>query len=426
MSAMNANRPSQGKVPSIAPKTSFAGTRTRVATALALVVLTLAGASLGDVVLGVGQARASDAFYTYDVQQAQGAPGSIIRMEPMSGAPLGASAFRVLYRSVGLHSEPIAVSGVVVIPAGVAPADGRPIVAWAHPTTGVVPRCAPSEAHFVFQTMMGLRDMVRHGYIVAATDYPGLGTAGPHPYLVGVSEARAVIDAVRAARQLAGAQASDRYAVWGHSQGGQAALFSGIIARDYAPELHLKGVAAAAPATDLKTLLSDDADTDGGRNVTAMTLWSWQRVYGAPIDQVVEPAAMPAVDALANECIESIYDMVQRHYSQRPLEQQFLSVRDVTQLEPWRSLLAQNIPGTLPTDIPVLITQGAADRLVLPEVTRAYVRRLCAAGSTVMYQEWPGVHHGLIGSDSALQAVAWISDRFDGVAAPSTCPAATP
>ena len=421
---MSSNRRSKSVLKAMEPKKPSTGRRSRIATALALVMLTLAGAGLGDAVLGIDQARASDAFYTYDVQQAQGAPGSIIRAEPMSGAPLGASAYRVLYRSVGLRGEPIAVSGVVVIPAGVAPADGRPIVAWAHPTTGVVSRCAPSEAHFVFQTMMGLRDMVRHGYIVAATDYPGLGTAGPHPYLVGVSEARAVIDAVRAARQLPGAQAGDQYAVWGHSQGGQAALFSGIIARDYAPELHLQGVAAAAPATDLKTLLRDDANTDGGRNVTAMTLWSWQRVYGAPIDQVVQPAAMPAVNALANECLESVYDMLQRHYSQRPLEQQFLSVPDVTQLEPWHSLLEQNIPGTLPSDIPVLITQGAADRLVLPEVTRAYVQRLCAAGSTVMYREWPGVHHGLIGSDSALLAVAWIADRFDGKAARNTCPAA--
>jgi acetyl esterase/lipase len=424
MSAMSPKQQSQSTTMKL--KSASAGRRNRLTTAVALLLLTLAGASVGDAVLGVDQAHASDAFYTYDAQQAQGTPGSIIRVESMDGAPLGASAYRVLYRSVGLHGEPIAVSGVVVIPAGVAPAGGRPVVAWAHPTTGVVSRCAPSEALFVFQTMMGLRDMVRRGYIVAATDYAGLGTAGPHPYLVGVSEARAVIDAVRAARQLPGAQAGDRYAVWGHSQGGQAALFSGIIARDYAPELRLQGIAAAAPATDLKTLLSDDANTDGGRNVTAMTLWSWQRVYGAPIDQVVEPAAMPAVNALANECIESIYDMLQRHYSQRPLQQQFLSVPNVTQLEPWHSLLEQNIPGTLPSDIPVLITQGAADRLVLPEVTRAYVQRLCAAGNTVMYREWPGVHHGLIGSDSALQAVAWIADRFDGKAAPNNCPGASP
>ena len=401
------------------------GTRRLLTTAIALSVLGLAGLSMtGRPQLG-NDARAEGAFYSYEPEQAIGSPGSIIRLERMDGAPLGASAYRVLYRSTGVRGEPIAVSGVIVVPAGPAPAEGRPIVAWAHPTSGVVPRCAPSEGRFVFQTMMGLRDMVRHGYIVAATDYPGLGTEGPHPYLVGTSEARAVIDAVRAARQVPNAQAGDRYTVWGHSQGGQAALFTGILAHSYAPELHLLGVAAAAPATDLESLLRDDADTNGGRNVTAMTLWSWHRVYDAPIDQVVEPAAMPAVDALSNECIESIYDMVQRHYSQQPLEKQFLSVRDVTRIEPWKSLLAENVAGTLPADLPVLITQGAADRLVLPQVTRAYVQRLCGAGSRVEYVELPGVQHGFIGSDSALQAVDWMADRFDGKDAPSTCPAAS-
>jgi hypothetical protein len=81
---------------------------------------------------------------------------------------------------------------VVIIPAGTVPPEGRPIIAWAHPTTGIVPHCAPSLAIFFFQQVQGLREMVRRGYIVAATDYPGLGTPGPHPYLVGVSEGRAV------------------------------------------------------------------------------------------------------------------------------------------------------------------------------------------------------------------------------------------
>ncbi|WP_198651631.1 alpha/beta fold hydrolase [Dyella sp. C11] len=396
--------------------------RAKIASAIALSVLGLAGLSMWSG-FGMPDAHAEAGFYGVEADQAIGSPGSIIRMEPMDGAPLGASAYRVLYRSIGVHGEPIAVSGVIVVPAGPAPEGGRPIVAWAHPTTGVVPRCAPSEAHFVFQTMMGLRDMVRHGYIVAATDYPGLGTEGPHPYLVGASEARAVIDIVRAAHQVPNAQAGDRYAVWGHSQGGQAALFTGMLSASYAPELKLVGVAAAAPATDLKTLLTEDADTDGGRNVTAMTLWSWNRVYGAPIDQAVEPAAMPAVDALSNECIESVLDMVERHYSQRPLQQQFLAVKNITSIEPWKSLLAQNEAGTLPADLPVLITQGAADRLVLPSVTEAYVQRLCAAGSRVEYLEVPGVNHGWIGSDSAVQAVDWMADRFAGQPAPNTCQA---
>jgi hypothetical protein len=161
-------------------------------------------------------------------------------------APFGAAAFRVLYRSTGLYDEPIAVSGVVVIPSGPAPANGRPIVAWTHPTTGVVPRCAPSPALFVFQQIQGLREMIDRGYVVAATDYPGLGTPQTHSYLVGVSEARAVFDSVRAARTISGAQ--NHFAVWGHSQGGQAALFTGLIASTYAPDLNLTGVAAAEPA----------------------------------------------------------------------------------------------------------------------------------------------------------------------------------
>src|ERR1700728_2111254 len=213
-------------------------------------------------------AAAQTAFYRAPPSAGAGQPGTLVRQEVIDGAPLGATAYRVLYRSTGWDDKPILVSGVVIVPHGDPPPGGRPIVAWAHPTSGIVPRCAPSLAIFLFQQIQGLRSFVQAGYIVTATDYPGLGTAGPHPYLVGVSEARAVIDAVRAARQLPGAQAGDQYAVWGHSQGSQAALFSGIIARDYAPELHLQGVAAAAPATDLKTLLRDDANTDGGRNVT--------------------------------------------------------------------------------------------------------------------------------------------------------------
>jgi acetyl esterase/lipase len=369
------------------------------------------------------QAHVDPAFYQVPAIATVGAPGSIVRIEPMRGAPLGASAYRLLYRSTDPSNQPIVVSGMVVIPAGPAPKGGRPIVAWAHPTTGVVSDCAPSQARLVFKTMMGLRDMVRRGYIVVATDYPGLGTPGPHPYLIGDSEARAVLDSVRAVLNIPSTQASSRFAVWGHSQGGQAALFTGMLAKTYAPDLQLVGVAAASPATDLQTLLRDDADTDGGRNITAMTLWSWSQVFHLPLDNVIEPGAMPAVDALSNECIESPIDMLERSRSQRPLRQEFLRVDDITRVEPWHSLLLKNIPGTLPTDIPVFIAQGDADRLVLPAVTTAYVRRLCQAGSKVQYTLMPNVKHGWAGADAALPAVAWMADRFDGLPAPDTCKA---
>ena len=111
------------------------------------------------------------------------------------------------------------------------------------------PRCAPSLARVRFQIIQGLRDMVERGYVVTATDYPGLGTPQTHPYLVGDSEGRAVLN-LCGPLSVARREASSRFAVWGHSQGGQAALYTGLLARGYAPDLQLVGVAAAAPATD--------------------------------------------------------------------------------------------------------------------------------------------------------------------------------
>ena len=92
--------------------------------------------------------------------------------------------------------------GRVLFPAGAAPAGGRDVIAWAHPTSGVVPTCAPSLMPDTAGMIWGLSEMLARGYVVAATDYPGLGTPGVHPYLIGESEGRAVLDSVRAVRDL--------------------------------------------------------------------------------------------------------------------------------------------------------------------------------------------------------------------------------
>jgi hypothetical protein len=94
------------------------------------------------------------------------------------------------------------------------------------------------------------------------TDYEGLGTYGVHPYLLGESEGRGILDVVPAVRELAAADdvngpgIAREYVIVGHSQGGQAALFGAHLAqRDsavYADRGTLLGVAALAPASNLK------------------------------------------------------------------------------------------------------------------------------------------------------------------------------
>ena len=87
-----------------------------------------------------------------------------------------------------------------------------------------------------------------------------------------------MLDSVRAARDLPDAGASNRFAVWGHSQGGHAALYAGELAASYAPDLKLVGVAAAAPATYLVELFDADKTSSEGKELTAMTVLSWSRL----------------------------------------------------------------------------------------------------------------------------------------------------
>jgi acetyl esterase/lipase len=370
---------------------------------------------------GADAANAQTAFYRAPPSVVAGAPGTLVRQEVIDGAPLGATTYRVLYRSTGLDNKPILASGIVIVPPGDPPPGGRPIVAWAHPTSGVVPRCAPSLAIFLFEQIQGLRSFLRDGYVVAATDYPGLGTEGPHPYLVGISEARAVIDSVRVAAQLPGAGGGRKFVVWGHSQGGHAALFTGLIVKSYAPELDLLGVAAAAPATDLVTLMNEDIDSVGGKNITAMTLWSWQRVFDANMDKLVDPRAIPAIDQLATECIEGPFDLKNRQRTEQPLEQYFLTTKHPSDIEPWHTLLAQNSPGPLPPEIPVFLAQGTDDVIIRPKVTQDYAARLCAAGSKVRFLSMPNIGHGRAAQASTEAMLDWTSGRFAGKTVPNDC-----
>lgn len=348
-------------------------------------------------------------------------PGTLVSQEAITGAPDGAAAYRVEYLSRAPDGEDITVSGLVIVPAGPPPAAGRPVVAWAHPTTGVVPACVPSRSFLRFAMIPGLRDMLRQGFVVTATDYPGTGPDEVQPFLDGRAEARAVLDSVRAAAQIGGSGAGRRFALWGHSQGGQAVLFAGAMHADYAPELELAGVAAAAPATDLGALFRDDLGTKGGNNLTALALWSWAHTEAAPFTSIVRPDTVTAIDAVAAKCIDTLLPSPSKRAADKVLAQGFLTVPDVTSVEPWRAIIARNSAAPLPADVPLFLAQGDADVIVRPAVTAAFMARQCAAGGKVVLHIGPQIGHGWIAAKSADAAVGWIADRLAGLPAPDGC-----
>jgi acetyl esterase/lipase len=339
----------------------------------------------------------------------------------MKGAPTGSKAWKILYVSTGVDGRSVEVSGVVVAPDLPNPLAGRPVVAWAHGTTGVADDCAPSKAKNFFDRVPHLPALIALDYVVVATDYEGLGTPGVHPYLVGLSEARSVLDSIRAAGQLKQAGAGKRFVVWGHSQGGHAALFTGQRARDYAPELHLEGVAAISPATNLEVLLEDDLSERAGRVLGAYALWSWSQIYKTPLDTVVKPAFVPAIEKVARDCIETEAEGYHALFDSLPLPEDML-VEGAFSSDPWKRLLEENRPGQAPIPAPLYVAQGSEDEIVRPSVTADFVRDLCRSGEVVRYDVLPGVNHLKAGRVSATAVVQWIRDRFNGDKAPNTCP----
>lgn len=347
-------------------------------------------------------------------------PGDLVSVHSIP-APAGASAWKILYLTTGLNGQMRQVSGVVVAPSGRSTVP-RNVVAWAHPTTGVWGSCAPSLRPTVLKTIPGLNDMLARGYVIAATDYPGLGTPGTHPYLVGISEARSVIDSVRAARNIPQTNSGARFAVWGHSQGGHAALFTGQLSARYAPELKLVGVAAAAPATELETLLRDDISRKVGQVLASYALWAWARVYHANLASAVNGRAEAHVKAIARICIQTDAEVALVGINSIFLGPHFLA-ENIYTTAPWNKIMEENEPDKAPVLAPVFISQGTGDEVVRPSVTASYVHLLCSRKENVTFLELSGVTHHLIAWDSKQQAVSWIANRFAGTPLPANCTA---
>ena len=353
-----------------------------------------------------------DSFYAAGGPVGAGPAGEILARIELQ-APEGVRKWAVIYRSTGYDGSPVGVSGLVIAPA--APLDPsappRTILSVAHATAGLADSCAPSRqpSDGLVTTAMPL---LQQGYVLAVTDYEGLGTPGPHPYIVGTSEGHSVLDAALAAEAMPETGAGPTTVLLGGSQGGHAVLWAADMAATAAPGLEVVGAVAFAPAGDLEAIAGFDRSAAAGADAwsSAITLvTAWNQIYGLPLD-VLTPAAQALVPGLATRCSVRI--------AAQP------TVVDLRTLPEWQARLRENTPASTRTNVPVLIFQGDADQVVPLESTRAIVARMCAIGDTVDLRVLPGAdHRGSLSATSLLAAVTWVSDRLAGRPASSTCSA---
>jgi alpha-beta hydrolase superfamily lysophospholipase len=346
-------------------------------------------------------------FYT-PVRSIPARHGTLIWSRVAGGSvPLqsAASTRLILYSSTSVTGDRVAVSGSVSIPKGKAPAGGWPVISYGHGTTGIADQCAPSRNTvggvadgYISYTDPIMNSWLDAGYVVARTDYEGLGTEGVHPFLVGKSAGRGILDIVRAAHQMNPAISKD-FVITGHSQGGNASLFAADQAATWTPELKLKGTVAYAPASQLKEQLP----TLQGLTSTGLTPLATMIVRG--MDSVY-----PEIDAdalLSDEILPFYPETLTKCLSELSQADSLGSIRGNQVVRAGADtaglleILGEQNP-VATSAAPIVLAQGLADTTTLPGFTdllSSVLRRI--PGNRVSLLEYPGVNHG-----SILQASA--------------------
>ena len=352
-------------------------------------------------------------------------PGSLISAEPIEDiavdiTELGASATRVVYRSTsGVTGQPTEVSGTIVVPAGIAPEGGWPIVSFGHGTTGVLNACGPS----LYANLLGNAPIVAalalNGFAVAMTDYQGLGLEGSyHPYLDSKTFGYNMIDAVRAARNFL-PTLSSRWSAYGVSLGGMAAWAASDRNAEYGGGLELVGTAAMVPVSDMAGLADAAANETLTRAQYPLLMYALHSLaISHPemnLDDYRSGLARERWDDLLQCVPPGSLDVPELQTQLEPSDLKPVSQEATDRL---RGYLADMALPQQRSTTPLLVMYGSKDDLILEPWTEKALQRACDSGDVVEYELHEGEGHGNLDSSRSLP---WVKGMFAGQRPVNTC-----
>lgn len=387
--------------------------------------------------------------------------GQVIKQETIPTSIKGAQAWRMAYISSDVNERQTIATALVVAPIGKTPAGGRPILAWAHGTTGTAQNCGPSQVtnpavplnqYFLVggnswtdYGIPNLEELIKEGYVVVATDYQGLGGGGKHQYAVAGTNGRDLINSARAAISMKDAGASKRTIFYGWSQGGGATIAAASLG-DYlnkkgsvTDDLQVLGFVAMAPddaAVMIQNATKDQASADKAINGLiqlfsdnvfnfshfAMTMWGTQAAYPnlKLSDMFTDQGAKVIDQVVSNKCMHVVADTLNYTYGN-----QFKTLlRDKpTNTMAWvKSLIGGSVLPVKPV-APVVIYWGTKDATVPPIMHELYQKQMCALGGNIERIQLPGEQtHFSTPGVSAPMYFEWVKDRIAGKPTLNGCP----
>jgi pimeloyl-ACP methyl ester carboxylesterase len=291
------------------------------------------------------------------------------------------------------------------------------VYARAHGSAGQADRCAPSRDLRRNLPPYG-GQLVARGTALVATDYEGLGTPGEPTTYAGIAEAHAVLDSVRALRELPGVGQLGPVLIAGHSQGGGAALWAAQLAHSYAPRLDVRGVVALAPSAQFTATLRA-LDRAPFSDYLGEVLWAIDGLragYGSRLDlSLLTPLARADLARVAKECEGQTI----ARWRGRTMRAVF--VGDPLSSPSVVTLLHEISLGGSNPHVPIFLAQGDRDQVIPVSVSREVEARYCRLGATVTRRVYDADHDGVVDAASN-DVLAWIRARALRRPARSSCP----
>lgn len=391
----------------------------------------------------------------------EGKLGQVIKQEAVATSVKGAQAWRIAYISSDISGRKTIATGLVVVPMGPVPAGGRPVMSWAHGTTGAAQNCGPSQVidpavplneYFLVggnswtdYGIPSVEEFIKEGYILVATDYQGLGGGGRHQYSVSATNGMDALNAARAAVSMKETGANKKTLVYGWSQGGGAVIaLAGM--SEYikqtgtaADNLDMIGFVAMAPqdlsilapAGKLDQAAADQFFQDFQKlfldnvfNFTHATMYYWgtQAAFSnlKLSDIFTDEGVKVANEIYGNKCMHASSDTFNFNYGASYAT--LLKQTPANTLAWVQAVQKGGVPVAKPV-APVQIYFGTKDTAVPPMMHQMYQDQICKLGGNVGRMQLPGEqsHFTTPGSSKPFY-LAWVKDRVAGKPLANACP----
>ena len=387
--------------------------------------------------------------------------GEVVKKEKIKTSVKGAQAWKIAYISSDLAGRKTIATGTMLAPVGTAPKEGRPIMAWAHGTTGSAQNCGPSQIidptralnqYFLTDgdswTDFGIpngQEFINQGYVVVATDYQGLGGGGKHQYAVAQTNGRDVINSARAASSMKEVGAGKKTVVYGWSQGGGATIAAASLPEYQALQgtagdnLEYLGFVALAPEDVAAVIPNVPTDEVGANKIMGeftaanvpnvflfahfmMGLWGTQAAFPdlKLTDILTDEGAMVADKLSRNKCVHVMADSFNYAYSD---QYKSLIRPQPSNTVAWLKAFVEGSVKPVKPVAPVVIYWGTKDTAVPPVMHELYQKQMCAMGANVGRNQLPGEQtHFTTPGVSAPMYLEWVKDRIAGKPLANGCP----